>query len=246
MAWGVTSLALAAALLSAHSSTQSMAVPAYFPPGSDWTQIEKAHPPLEIAVMNPANGPGPKRNPGYAGAVHAAESAGIAVLGYVYTGYAKRSRLAVEADVDAYYSWYHVDGIFFDQASTSCAYEAYYASLNAYVKAKGGPGKTVLNPGTRTSECYASAADILLTFEGSYSSYVHSYSQPRWVSSYPPSRFWHVVYATPSTAALAKAITLSEQRHAGYVYATPWKLPNPYDALPGESYWTDELADLTG
>ncbi len=245
MASALTPLVLAAALFGAHPSPQSMAVPAYFSPGSYWTQMDRAHPPLQIAVMNPGNGPGAKRDPRYAAAVHAAESAGITVLGYVYTRYAKRSLSAVEADVDAYYRWYHVHGIFFDQASTNCAHEPYYASLNAFVKAKGGLAKTVLNPGTRTSRCYTRAADILLTFEGSYSRYVGSYSQPKWVSGYPPSRFWHVIYATPDRAALARAIALSEQRHAGYVYATPLQLPNPYDALPGGSYWTDELSGLS-
>ena len=245
MASALTPLVLAAALLAGHASPQGMAVPAYFSPGSYWPQMDKAHPPLQIVVMNPANGPGAKRNPSYAAAVHAAESAGVTVLGYVYTQYAKRSLPAVEADVDAYYRWYHVGGIFFDQATTSCTHEPYYASLNTFVKAEDGPAKTVLNPGTRTRRCYAKAADILLTFEGSYSSYVSSYSQPKWVSGYPASRFWHVIHATPDTAALVRAIALSEQRHAGYVYATPLDLPNPYRALPGGSFWSAELSDLS-
>jgi len=47
------------------------------------------------------------------------------------------------------HSWYGVNGIFFDQASTNCAYSSYYATLNAFVKAKGGTARTILNPGHR-------------------------------------------------------------------------------------------------
>jgi hypothetical protein len=47
-------------------------------------------------------------------------------VGYVYTDWGARSLSAVEADVNAYYSWYGVNGIFFDQASTNCAYSSDY------------------------------------------------------------------------------------------------------------------------
>ena len=164
------------------------------------------------------------------------------MVGYVYTSYGSRSLSAVESDVSKYYSWYPVQGIFFDQASTSCSQEPYYGQLNSYVKAKGGPARTVLNPGTQTNQCYASAADTLLTFEGSYSAYVSSYSAPSWVSSYPASHFWHVIYGTSTTSAMATAVQLSQTRNAGYVYVTTATLPNPYDLLP--MYWSTEVADI--
>ena len=97
------------------------------------------------------------------------------MVGYVYTSYGSRSLAAVESDINAYYSWYpQLDGIFLDEASTSCAEEPYYAALNSYVKSKGGIGLTVLNPGTQTNQCYEPAVDILLTFEGSDAQYVKS------------------------------------------------------------------------
>ena len=226
------------------ASTQSMAVPAYFYPGSYWTQMDHAGSTLRIAVMNPNSGPGSAPDPNYVSAVHAAQAAGITVVGYVYTDWGARSLSAVEADVNAYYRMYGVNGIFFDQASTSCAYSSYYATLNAFVKAKGGTGRTILNPGTQTSQCYVSDADILLTFEGSYSQYVSSYSAPQWVSSYPPSHFWHIIYGAPNTSAVARAVQLSKQRGAGYVYVTADTLPNPYDTLPTGGYWSSELAAI--
>src|SRR5580704_14505275 len=104
------------------ASTQNMAVPAYFYPGPLWTQMDHAGSALRIAVMNPNSGPGSAPDPNYVSAVHAAQAAGISVVGYVYTDWGARRLSAVEADVNAYYRWYGVNGIFFDQASTSCAY----------------------------------------------------------------------------------------------------------------------------
>lgn len=241
-----TSIALLlVALFAAPSAAtaQSMAVPAYFYPGSAWTQMDKAYPRPQIAVMNPASGPGRASDSQYVSAVHAAQAAGIAVVGYVHTSYASRSLSVVESEIDAYYRWYGVNGIFVDEASTNCTSESYYAKLNSYVKGKGGTARTILNPGTQTNECYVPAADVLLTFEGPYSQYVRSYSAPAWVARYPSSHFWHVIYATP-TSGLAQAVSLSKTRGAGYVYVTPDTLPNPYDTLPTGSYWSGELTDI--
>ncbi|MDQ6778496.1 MAG: spherulation-specific family 4 protein [Actinomycetota bacterium] len=221
-----------------------MAVPAYFYPGSYWTQLDHAHPPLQLAVVNPGSGPERSRDPRYAGVVRAAQAAGITVVGYVNTNYARRSLSAVKADIDVYYRWYDVNGIFFDQASTACSHEPYYADLNRYAKAKRGVARTILNPGTQTNQCYVHAADILLTFEDSDSEYLHSYSAPPWVARYSPSHFWHVIYAALTVAAMAHAVKLGRQRQAGFVYVTQAGLPNPYSRLPTGAYWTNELADI--
>ncbi len=228
------------------AAAQSIAVPAYFYPGGSpnyWTQLDQAGPGT-LAVLNPSSGPGSGPDPNYLSAVRSAEAAGITVVGYVYTNYGNRSLSAVESDVTKYYSWYPVQGIFFDQASTSCTKEAYYAQLNSYVKALSVTAHTVLNPGTQTDQCYAAAADTLLTFEGTASEYTSSYSAPSWVSSYPASHFWHVIYGASTTSAMATAVQLSKTRNAGYVYVTSATLPNPYNVLPTVSYWSTELSDI--
>ena len=242
----VAGVVLAWLVLAAPVWAQSMAVPAYFYPGQFWTQMDQAGSGLQIAVMNPDSGPGTAQDPNYVSAVKAAQAHGITVVGYVYTSYATRSLSAVEADVNDYYSWYGVNGIFFDEASTDCANSSYYATLNAFVKAKGGTARTILNPGTQTNSCYVGDADVLLTFEGPDSQYVNSYSAPSWVANYPASHFWHVIYETPSVSAMSQAIQLSQSRGAGYVYVTTANLPNPYDLLATGTYWNDELTDIAG
>jgi Spherulation-specific family 4 len=237
-------------LLIPGSSGQSMAVPAFFPPGRLWSQVDSAVPTLQLVVLDPASGPGAAYDQAYGSVVRTAQKHGITVVGYVDTNYGARSLSAVESDVDNYYSWYHVNGIFFDRASTDCALAvapaSYYATLNAYVKAKGGAARTILNPGEQTNECFLADADILLTFEGSDTQYVNSYSAPSWVAKYAPSHFWHIIYATSSASAMARAVRLSKQRGAGLVYVTPDALPSPYDTLPTGRYWRTELGKLRG
>ena len=227
------------------AGAQSMAVPAYFYPGSYWTQLDQAGAGVGLAVMNPDSGPGSAPDPNYANAVRSAQASGVHVVGYVYTSYGSRSLASVESDINSYYSWYpSLNGIFLDEASTSCVTEPYYATLNSFVKSKGGTGLTILNPGTQTNQCYEPAADILLTFEGSDSQYVNSYTAPSWVASYPASHFWHVIYGTSTVSAMASAVQLSKARNAGYVYVTSATLPNPYDLLPTGPYWSGELSDI--
>jgi len=230
------------------SSGQSMAVPAFFPLRRLWTQIDSATPTLQLAVVNPATGPGTIYDETYASVVRSAEKRGIIVVGYVDTDYGERDLSAVESEVDKYYSWYHVNGIFFDRASTDCALAvaptSYYATLHSYVKAKGGAARTILNPGQQTSECYLADADILLTFEGSDTQYVNSYSAPPWVANYSASRFWHIIYGASGVSAMTRAVQLSKRRRAGFVYVTPDTLPSPYDTLPTGRYWRTELAKI--
>ncbi len=237
-------------LLIPASSGQSMAVPAFFAPGRLWSQVDSAVPTLRLVVVNPASGPGPAYDQSYGGVVRTAKKRGITVVGYVDTNYGARGLSAVESEVDKYYSWYHVDGIFFDRASTACALAispmSYYATLNAYVKAKSGAARTILNPGRQTNECFLADADILLTFEGSDAEYVNSYSAPSWVAKYSASHFWHVIYAAVGASAMARAVRLSKQRGAGFVFVTPDALPSPYDTLPTGRYWSTELDKVRG
>src|SRR5450755_2649226 len=188
----VSVVALFAALLTTGEPDrgQSMAVPAYFYAGPYWMQMERARPVLQLAVMNPASGPGAAPDPQYVTTVRAAQATGITVVGYVHTSDAARSLSAVESDVNAYYRWYAVNGIFFDEGSTDCADASYYAKLNSFVKAKGGTARTILNPGTQTHECYLPDADILLTFEGSDTQYVNSATLPNPYSVLPRDLYW--------------------------------------------------------
>lgn len=227
----------------ARAATQSVAIPAYFYPVYPdplWSRMNAASPTVSFAVMNPANGAGAAPDANYTAQVAATRAAGVKVLGYVYSSYATRDPSLLEADIDNYYAWYGVDGIFIDEADNTCPNAAYYADLSTYAKAKGGLGLTVINPGTNTPECFVTTADVILEFEGSYAQY-QSWVPSGWESGYDPGHFWHLVYAT-AEADMPSTVLLSQARGAGYVYVTPDSLPNPWDSLPGEPYWSHELA----
>jgi excisionase family DNA binding protein len=224
--------------------TQKMATPSYFYPGPLWTQMEKALPKQSTVIVNPSSGPGSAMDHNYAARVKRDRAANLTVLGYVYTDYGRRPSAVVKSDIDKYYSWYGVDGIFFDQASTDCTQaRSYYKDLYGYVNDQG--GRVVLNPGTQTNECYLAVADIVVNFEGTYANYAsESYSQPEWIKKYPATRFWHLVHTAATKADMQDAVRLSRERNAGFVYVTPDTLPNPWDTLP--VYLNDQLMALQG
>lgn len=192
-----------------------------------------------LAVVNPNSGPGNRADPAYARVIRRAQEGGVGVLGYVHTSYAARSAAHVLAEAGRYLDWYAVDGIFFDEASSDCAGRPYFAALHHAIKARDPALLTVLNPGTHPDECYMDAADLLVTFEGDFASYLREAAPPPWVRAFPAARFWHIVFGAPHAAAMRHVRALAADRHAGYLYVTDRTLPNPYSALP--SYWGSEL-----
>jgi hypothetical protein len=249
---------------SAQAAAQHIAVPAYFNPSSAyWAQLTQGAPAVGVAIANPNNGPGTAFDQGYANAIRAAANAGVRVIGYVDTGYFGTTGRTTrngqtttaawtaqsEGDVATWYSLYGgygLGGIFFDDGLADCAHVSLYQAVNTYTKQNHPGAYTVDNPGTAAEQCYADAADTIVMFEGTYASYT-GWSAPAWELNYgDPNKFYHLVYATPTQANEANAMTLSKQRNAGYVYVTPDDLPNPWDTLPTGAYWSDELTRAGG
>ncbi len=217
---------------------QKMFIPAYFYPGTLWTQAISSASKIFGMIMNPNSGPGTSVNSTYVNTVNSAKNAGIKVYGYVHTSYGARAATDVKAEIDMYKSWYNVTDIFFDETPTSATYLTYYQDISNYVHQNG--GKVVLNPGTTPDERYLGFADIIMNFENTASVY-QTATFPSWINNYPASRFVHLVYDTPDSS-LSSVLTLSQSRNAGYVYITNDILPNPWDTLP--SYMSTEINAL--
>jgi hypothetical protein len=221
-------------------------VPAYFYPVGNpyWGELNTAAGRISLtAIMNPNSGPGNSADPNYVAAVNSLEAAGGRVLGYVYTLYGARSEADVEADVNAYISFYHINGIFFDQQSTDPAEVGYYADLYNYVKSKNPAYQVIANPGTNTQQAYLSTptADALVTFEDTAGAYA-GYTPASWANGYSANHFADIIHTQPTAAGMLADLQLAQQRHAGLVYVTDDTLPNPYDTLP--SYWDQEVAAI--
>lgn len=219
-------------------------VPAYFYPGPEWTRMCDTLHAGSIAIMNPSSGPGTAIDPSYEAAVDYCRSNGIDVVGYVHTVYGTRSADYVRAEVDAYFDWYGVDGIFFDQASTDSGTQGYYADMYQYVHAKGSGLTVVTNPGAAATSAWqldGQTADIVNVFEGSASDLL-TWSPPSWIASQDANELAMITYSTPEQNEMEAACVQAKTLNLGWSYVTPDVLTNPFDTLPLNPYWSAELA----
>lgn len=241
--------ALALLLTAGSASGQSIGIPSYVQPGSATWQSWAAYPQsVKIMIVNLNNGDDLAFQPAVQAAVQTAQTSGIRVFGYTYTRYGQRDPEAVRLAIDAARLNYAVDGIFFDEAPTSCTSATpfapsaleYYQNLSGYVRSFG--GSVVLNPGTAPStDCWMGVADTLVTYENAgISNYVYRYTEMAWMRNYPANRFWHLLYAVKQQKDMQTAFKLAKQRNAGFVYVTSdGDDGNPWDGIP--SYWSAEV-----
>jgi hypothetical protein len=189
------------------------------------------------AIVNPDSGPGTSKDPNFQTGIAALGAAGIVALGYVATTYAKKPVATVQAEVDAYGSYYTgLQGIMFDEMSNTPGDEGYYQGLGTYVKGKGYT-ITVGNPGADIPASFIGVLDTIFVYE---SGGLPDLSKlPAYYASHPKSDFGLIAYGV---AAVDTTFVASARQHVGFVYLTDDNLPNPYDTLP--SYFGGLLAAL--
>jgi len=242
-------------------SCQSLVPSAYGP--AVWPGSEASRPVPANIIANwgygyggAGGGPGMLTNAANLVTVKKAQAAHIQVLGYVWTDYANNAAgnpvqpwmtpaplAAVEKEALEWYSWYHVTDLFFDGATTGTAKGqlTYYLDLYQYVHQHIPGAQVWINPGWYpASSAYMSAADVLMDFEGSYSTLTTN-PPPAWVRSYPASRFASALQLPDSqSASLGAALALTRADNVGHVYVA--EQPD-YSRLP--SYWNAENAAVT-
>ncbi|HEV2390214.1 MAG TPA: spherulation-specific family 4 protein, partial [Nitrososphaerales archaeon] len=191
-------------------------IPLYNYPDSTWTTIAQtaiANPNVPIAaIINPNSGPGSSEDPTYLAGVQNLQAAGVKVLGYVATGYATSSYSSlssVESLANDYKSWYHVNGIFFDEMSNDATYESYYSTLNSYVKSDG-MTYTMGNPGTSVPTGYIGILNNLVIDENPGYPSLSFLTYP----GYPSSDFSFIAYGVSYDA----TFVTSAASLVGYMY----------------------------
>jgi len=229
---GPGSAAPAATVAAPGSNATGVLIPLYtVPTDPSWTAVEtakKAHPTVPIvAVVNPANGPGPAADAAYTAGIDRLVAAGVKVLGYVRTAYASRAATDDQADIDSWHSFYPaVTGIFFDEQANTTGHEGYYQGLTAYAKAHG-LDFTVGNPGADAAPSYVGSVDVLLIYE---SAGLPSLSfLGGWHAGYDRHNFGIIPYGC---AAFDPAYVQEARLHVGYVYVQSDTMPNPWDSVP--------------
>ncbi|CAN0209843.1 unnamed protein product [Scytosiphon promiscuus] len=117
-----------------------------------------------IAIANPGSGPGTEGDrPSYEQGMKALCDSGVEVVGYVASGYGRRSESKVKGDIDRYQEWYgqYLSGIFLDETAhvaddasdgdgLMCArYKGYVEHVRERL---GGSATVVMNTGTMSTE----------------------------------------------------------------------------------------------
>jgi hypothetical protein len=164
----------------------------------------------------------------------------------------------IEADIADWFGLYGsagIDGIFLDQTVSICGpdeeFSQLYRRIVGQVRSARAGAYVVMNPGRSVEQCYADLADTLVTFEGTFEQYLNRAAPPAWEQTGAAERFWHLVHDVPDVAGMARAVELSKQRNAGYVYVTDDRISadgrdHPWDTIPPTGYWHAELRAVYG
>lgn len=214
---------------SAETISTGIIIPLYTDPGPAWSAViqeKTAHPSVPvIAIINPDNGPG-QFAPSYLAGIQQLQSAGILVLGYVATSYGSRNVTSVESEIDLYNTWYHVNGIFFDEMSYVAGDETYYSGLTQYSKSLG-MTITVGNPGIETVPSYVGTVDNIVTYESAGLPPLSALDG--WHTSYAKGNFSLIAFGVDE---LNESFVKYASNYVGYMYVTNYTMPNPYYDTP--------------
>lgn len=172
-------------------------------------------------IINPNSGPGKGKAPNsdYTKAINqlratAGPNQVVELVGYVPTGYGKRSKDKIKADVRTYSNWpdaVRPDGIFFDETNTQKKYLDKYTEYTTYAKSltwgsnqygiNARNALTILNPGIWpiSSGFWAIPADTLVVFEDKLSNFNYTdYVQKSLLMADPFKRSYIFYNADPS------------------------------------------------
>ncbi|MGW0596730.1 spherulation-specific family 4 protein [Streptomyces sp. NPDC002776] len=208
---------------------KNLLVPYYEHPAvrpAEWDAVVAAAPRLYGVILNPASGPGDRPDPAFAGLAARLRAADVRVLGYTDTGYGHRPHADVLRDLTRHRDWYGTDGAFFDQVATGREEFAHYQRLA--VAAWGlGSATLVLNHGTPPHPSYGRIADVLVTFEGTWSTYREL---PARQESYGAGvRVCHLLYGVPAGVDAERP---ARARGATVHCAVPGVGDHPWGTLP--------------
>lgn len=212
--------------IKAATGTMKVMVPAYFDPSNaGWATMatkSAAMPGRIYAIANPNNGPGSAKDSAYTSVITKMHNKSGKVLGYVSTDFGGRSVSKIKADVDKWYSWYSIDGIFFDEFPWETTYVSNYQTIYAYVKSKKSSALVVGNPGGDVQEAYLiknskRCADVLCVFE-TYPGF-DSWVPLSWYKNYAAKNFYVLPYNASSSKYKAY-IDRAKSKNVDWVYCT--------------------------
>jgi Spherulation-specific family 4 len=211
-----------------------------------WKQVITAAKKVPIvAIINPNSGPNnAPPNADYQQGIKDLRQAGVQIIGYVPSNYAKRDLQAIKADIDLYTKYFQVDGIFIDEAASSIDKSKYYRQIYQYIKSTSAKYNVVINPGVNLAASYVDqqVADTIVTFENYHKNW-HNYQPIGLNKQYSPQNFAALVHTTADRKLMKSTLDRAVKNRFGYIYITDDSTntlnKNPWDTLP--QYWQAEV-----
>jgi hypothetical protein len=221
-------------------------VPAYFYPAGEglkeWERLIAAAKEVPIVtIANPASGPGERVDPNYTDVISRATKAGLTVIGYVSTEYAKRSVEQLKADVDRWRQFYpEIGGMFFDEQTSDASRLQHYREAFDYARRQIKGGFVASNPGVPCDAAYFADGlpDAISVFEH-HDGYDRFVPPAGWGDS-ERRRSAVLPYDTRDAEQMRQRLRRAVELRLVYFYATDDNGANPWDRLP--TYWDDEVA----
>jgi hypothetical protein len=234
------------AFAQAKSNEVKLFVPAYFYPAGEglkeWGKLIAAAKEVPIvAIANPASGPGERIDPNYVEVISRATKAGVTVIGYVSTEYAKRPIEQVKADIDLWCEFYPaVEGFFFDEQTSDASRLEHYRQAFDYARHKIKGAFVASNPGVPCDAAYFADLhpDAISVFEH-HEGYDRFMPAAGWGDA-ERRRSAVLPYDTRDAPQMRERLRRATDLHVRFFYATDDNGVNPWDRLP--TYWDDEVA----
>ena len=217
----------------------SLLLPIYIDPGTTqvpWNKvISTASQIPTTVVINPNVKIEDCKTPSFKAMLARLEAANIETVGYVATGYTRRGKAAVKADIAKFKDCDGLDGIFFDEVINTTASQAYYDDICTYSRTLFN-GKLVLNPGTNTMIPFTNEyCDVNLFIEESVGMWEEFAPYGFYGGATDPG-LAGIVHTVPNNAtAMKKVVDTAFSRKLDYIYVTDKTVPNPWTELP--TFW---------
>lgn len=232
---------------------EGIIVPAYFYPESEnlnyWAQLDSAAALLGrqlVVVANPANGPGEAVDSNYVRVLTRLRHAGARIIGYVHTcwgdvsdqapeGNCWRPLSVVHHDIERWYDWYEIDGLFFDEASGRDSKVGYYRGLFDFVRHRQPAALVVNNFGAVPNQAFLEIGDSVMCVFENHSGFRGWRHQQSWLGKNHASRFLALAYAVSATQDLQGLLEHAGTQNIGWIYLTEQSGGNPWGKLP--AFW---------
>jgi hypothetical protein len=219
-------------------------VPAYvYPAPAAWDVLLAVGRKLQNGLITVASRPNNPPNQDYVKAIRSLHDRCSTVIGYVDDNYGTNPN--VLNDVDQWFRFYDVDGVFIDRMSTDSQHAA---DLVGHVRGGHADRIVALNPGAIPQESFVQAADpALIVIQEQTAAFFEDHWPPAgWVryrassnNSISADRLAIIAHTAPSTSDVEALINIAATYRLGWVYLQNTSGPN-YNQF---STWLPGLGD---